>query len=105
LELGRPEGIPAEHVHGAESSPSIRKCQRAGLALGHGPAIGVGIMSDGNCSFCGKRHDEVFRLIEGPSCKICSECVGRCANQIAAEFKAVADDLRFRGPEEDGGEQ
>jgi ATP-dependent protease Clp ATPase subunit len=59
-------------------------------------------MSDGNCSFCGKRHDEVFRLITANGCKICSECVGRCANQIAAEFKTVADDLMFRGPDQDG---
>lgn len=61
-------------------------------------------MSDGNCSFCGKRHDEVFRLISGPVCKICSECVGRCANQIAAEYQSVADDLQFK-PREGEGEQ
>ena len=60
-------------------------------------------MSDGNCSFCGKRYDEVFRLIDGPSCKICSECVGRCANQIAAEYKKVGEDLQFRRPENEGG--
>lgn len=60
-------------------------------------------MSDGNCSFCGKRHDEVFRLITSNGCKICSECVGRCANQIAAEYKKVAKDLKFRGPDKDGG--
>lgn len=59
-------------------------------------------MSDGNCSFCGKRHDEVFRLITSNGSKICSECVGRCANMIAAEYKATADDLQFRGPETDG---
>jgi ATP-dependent protease Clp ATPase subunit len=57
---------------------------------------------DGNCSFCGKRHDEVFRLITGPTCKICSECVGRCANQIAAEFQKIAEDLQFRGPDNGG---
>lgn len=51
--------------------------------------------ADGNCSFCGKRHDEVFRLLTGPSCKICSECVGRMANIIAEEFRKVAVDVEF----------
>jgi ATP-dependent protease Clp ATPase subunit len=52
-------------------------------------------MSDGNCSFCGKPHTEVFRLITSNGCKICSECVGRCANMIAEEFRQVARDLPF----------
>ncbi len=52
-------------------------------------------MSNGNCSFCGKSHTEVFRLITGESCKICSECVGRCANMIAEEFRQVAKDLQL----------
>lgn len=50
-------------------------------------------MSDGNCSFCGKRHDEVFRLIASDGCKICSECVGRSANMIAAELQKAAADI------------
>lgn len=64
-------------------------------------------MSNGNCSFCGKSHAEVFRLIDGPVCKICSECVGRCANQIAAEYTQVANDLTYRPPTSngEGGEQ
>lgn len=52
-------------------------------------------MTDGNCSFCGKRHDEVFRMIAQNGCKICSECVGRCANIISKEFQKIADDLPF----------
>lgn len=64
-------------------------------------------MSNGNCSFCGKGHDEVFRLIDGPTCKICSECVGRCANMIAAEYLKAAADLRFPPlpPESQGGDE
>lgn len=50
---------------------------------------------NGNCSFCGKSHDEVFRLISTDGVKICSECVGRCANQIAEEYQKVARDLTF----------
>jgi ATP-dependent protease Clp ATPase subunit len=60
-------------------------------------------MSDGNCSFCGKRHDEVFRLITSNGCKICSECVGRCANMIAEELGKVAQDLSFPPPAGPGG--
>ncbi len=36
------------------------------------------------CSFCGKRQDEVKRLIAGPATYICDECVHIC-NEILAE--------------------
>lgn len=65
-------------------------------------------MSDGNCSFCGKHSTQVFRLISSDGSKICSECVGRCANLIADEFKKVADDLASHDltfPKQDGEEQ
>lgn len=52
-------------------------------------------MSNGNCSFCGKSHTQVFRLITSDGCKICNECVGRCANMIAEELGRVAQDLIF----------
>lgn len=39
------------------------------------------------CSFCGKRHDEVNKLIAGPDVNICDECVHLC-NEIVAEDKA-----------------
>ena len=39
------------------------------------------------CSFCGKRHDEVNKLIAGPDVNICDECVGLCA-EIVAEDRA-----------------
>lgn len=50
---------------------------------------------NGNCSFCGKRPDEVFRVISSDGCKICNECIGRCANMIAEEFKQVAKDMQL----------
>lgn len=50
-------------------------------------------MSDGNCSFCGKNNTQVFRLIASDGCKICNECVGRCANIIATELERVAVDI------------
>jgi len=36
------------------------------------------------CSFCGKTHDEVVRMIAGPSVFICDECVNLC-NEVIAE--------------------
>ena len=37
-----------------------------------------------HCSFCGKRQDEIEKLIAGPGVYICNECVGLC-DQILAE--------------------
>ncbi len=37
------------------------------------------------CSFCGKRHDEVNKLIAGPDVNICDECVNLCAEIVAEE--------------------
>jgi ATP-dependent Clp protease ATP-binding subunit ClpX len=39
------------------------------------------------CSFCGKRHDEVNKLIAGPDVNICDECVSLCG-EIVAEDRA-----------------
>ena len=36
------------------------------------------------CSFCNKTHDEVTRMIAGPSVFICDECVSLC-NEVIAE--------------------
>jgi ATP-dependent Clp protease ATP-binding subunit ClpX len=37
------------------------------------------------CSFCGKRKDEVEKLIGGPGVCICNECVELCRDIIAKE--------------------
>ena len=37
------------------------------------------------CSFCGKRDDEVFKLIAGPTVFICDECVDLCFEICQAE--------------------
>ena len=39
------------------------------------------------CSFCGKRHDDVAKLIAGPDVNICDECVRLCV-EIVAEDRA-----------------
>ena len=49
-------------------------------------------MSD-NCSFCGKPPSDVFRIISSDGCKICNECIGRCADLIADEYRKVAKDV------------
>jgi hypothetical protein len=36
------------------------------------------------CSFCRKQHDDVGRLVAGPGVFICNECVGLCADLVAA---------------------
>jgi len=44
------------------------------------------------CSFCGKRNEEVHRMVAGPpptSAIICDECIALC-NQIIAEEEAKA---------------
>lgn len=58
-------------------------------------------MNTGNCSFCGKRPDQVFRMISTDGVKICNECVGRCADMIADEYRKVAKDVQF--PPQNGG--
>ena len=40
-----------------------------------------------SCSFCGKRHDEVNKLIAGPDVNICDECVHLCS-EIVSEDRA-----------------
>lgn len=56
----------------------------------------------GQCSFCGKGAQDVFRLIAGPACMICSECVGRSANMIATELQKAAAELLTLPPPDDG---
>ena len=40
------------------------------------------------CSFCRKPPDAVARLVAGPGVFICNECVGLCAELIAAPAQA-----------------
>ena len=39
------------------------------------------------CSFCGKRRNEVKKLIAGPTVYICNECVDLCNDIIAEEWE------------------
>ncbi|BCB95554.1 ATP-dependent Clp protease ATP-binding subunit ClpX [Dissulfurispira thermophila] len=48
------------------------------------------------CSFCGKRQDEVKKLIAGPMVYICDECVALCNEIIAEELHAPDDRILSR---------
>jgi ATP-dependent Clp protease ATP-binding subunit ClpX len=43
------------------------------------------------CSFCGKGHDEVKKLIAGPAVNICNECVALCDEIIVDAFHAEGE--------------
>lgn len=38
--------------------------------------------NDINCSFCGKSHKEVDKIIHGMSGNICDECIDICSNLL-----------------------
>jgi ATP-dependent Clp protease ATP-binding subunit ClpX len=42
------------------------------------------------CSFCGKSHAEVRKLIAGPNVYICDNCIILCKNVLDREFAATA---------------
>ena len=45
------------------------------------------------CSFCGKRQDQVKRMIAGPGVYICDECVGLCMEAMGGQGLMLDDDL------------
>ncbi len=54
------------------------------------------------CSFCGKRHDEVNKLIAGPDVNICDECVNLCSEIVAEDRarKTVKRSMKVPAPAE-----
>lgn len=57
------------------------------------------------CSFCGKSHSEVKKLIAGPGVYICNECIDVCSNILEKEMgtapakgKTPAEKAGFRIP-------
>jgi len=73
--------------------------------------VGTKHSGTAKCSFCGKYHSEVAKLIAGPDCYICNECVLICSDLLVKEFgedlkslrdktlvvrrEAIADELRW----------
>ncbi|MBI5118338.1 ATP-dependent Clp protease ATP-binding subunit ClpX [Candidatus Poribacteria bacterium] len=50
------------------------------------------------CSFCGKRQDEVRKLIAGPMVYICDECVELCGDMLEGETRPAAAPERPKVP-------
>lgn len=48
-------------------------------------ALGLKFPKTMHCSFCGKSQHKVAKLIAGPGCFICDECVSLCDAIIAGE--------------------
>lgn len=42
------------------------------------------------CSFCGKAHDDVWKLFASRDAAICDECVELCAGMMAKERRPTA---------------
>lgn len=49
-------------------------------------------MSELNCSFCGKRKDQVDKIVAGPGVGICSECIQLAYEIISPESPHRDDD-------------
>src|SRR5215469_11604186 len=50
------------------------------------------------CSFCGKSHAEVKKLIAGPGVYICDNCVVLCKNVLDKELAAKKQKTRITVP-------
>jgi len=50
------------------------------------------------CSFCGKKQEEVRKLIAGPMVYICDECVELCGDMIEGEVRSVVSSQRPKVP-------
>ena len=48
-----------------------------------------------SCSFCGKKEDEVRKLVAGPGVYICDECIELCS-EIVSEEKVVEANEELR---------
>lgn len=44
------------------------------------------------CSFCGKSHSEVKKLIAGPGVYICNECIDVCSTILKKELASLGDE-------------
>ena len=51
------------------------------------------------CSFCGKREEEVRRMIQGPGARICDECIQLCMSVLEEELGTPAARLETEKPD------
>ena len=50
------------------------------------------------CSFCGKREQQVHRMIQGPGVRICDECVQLCMSILEDDYSPAAEN-KFEAPD------
>jgi ATP-dependent Clp protease ATP-binding subunit ClpX len=55
------------------------------------------------CSFCGKRANEVERLISGPHVYICNKCVDACIEILGSEHEWREHHCQFDATSPAGG--
>ena len=58
------------------------------MTVSHVPAQAL------RCSFCGKGHDDVWKLFAGRDAAICDECVDVCAGMMAKDPRPQAPEPR-----------
>ena len=57
-------------------------------------------MKQNRCSFCGKRPDDVERMIAGPGVYICNECVDLCLGVLGRESEQHGgQNMSLRAPD------
>ena len=66
-----------------DSPKSCEKHERKAASTESGKQLGL------VCSFCGKSHKAVKKLIAGPQEYICNECVALCNDILAEDAKRV----------------
>ncbi len=65
------------------------------MAFSHGSGNGG---DSPTCSFCGKKQEEVRKLIAGPMVYICDECVELCGDMIEGEVRSAVSSHRPKVP-------
>lgn len=74
-------GSPHEGPAGSPGGELYRRSLLEGS-----PRLPVSEPSRGpECSFCGKRPDEVQGLVAGPEARICNECLALCEEILAED--------------------
>jgi len=51
------------------------------------------------CSFCGKREEEVRRMIQAPGARICDQCIQLCMSVLEDELKTQSSSFEEAAPE------
>ena len=65
-------------------------------SIGHVSTWGDGTMMIVYCSFCGRHHSEVWKIVKGDDCAICDRCADAVVKTLIDER---AKDLAWRDAE------